>query len=76
MYTGGTLNTVQGQGHLKAQGLLTASREPRHRAEPVTLPPKRTVQTETILSTTPTHPAERKCSSFLQEGWKTYMHCR
>lgn len=38
MYTEGTLNTVQGRRHLKAQGLLTAPREPRHRAEPVTFP--------------------------------------
>lgn len=31
MYTEGTLNTVEGrEGHLKAQGLLTAPREPGH----------------------------------------------
>lgn len=51
MYTEGTSNIVQGRGDLKAHGLLTAPREPRHGAEPVTLPIQRTVLSETILST-------------------------
>lgn len=51
MCTEGTLNTVRGQeGHLKAQGLLTAPRETGHRTYLAChIPTQSTTQNETVF---------------------------